>query len=1053
MLKTIRLFIFFLSVTFVSFSVQNVQAQSAEKRDTSYQSSFTFGIHAGVPFLMTDAQYSGYNSVPTCCPTIFGSNSVLSLFPALGVSIEYSFLDFLSFQLKPNVQQFGSKLIAEETVLVNNNGTPVPVIIDHTMENNLLGTGIDATFILKPISNLRIGAGVSIFSLMTSTFIQEEQIRDKDNFGFLGANLPNVRNRQEGDIPNVNKLPLFLTGSIGYAINVSPEFQLVPEATFNYALSSFANELIVQNKNFQTTSDGSFKVNSLRLGIALLYNPTVTEELPSLNIEKPNQDSILLAQENEKKRVEAERLEKERLEKELLAKAEKDEQDRIAKEKLEKEQLAKTERDEKERLAKEKLQNENLSKDEKDKLALEEKERLAKEKLEKEQLAKAEREEKERLAKEKLQNENLSKAEKDRLAREEKERLAKEKLEKEQLAKAEREEKERLANEKLQNENLSKAEKDRLAREEKERLAKEKLEKEQLAKAEREEKERLAREEKERLAKEKLEKEQLAKAEREEKERLAKEKLQNENLTKAEKDRLAREEKERLAKEKLEKEQLAKAELAEKERLVKAELAEKERLARDEKERLAKEKLEKEQLAKAELAEKERLAREEKERLAKEKLEKERLAKAELAEKDRLAREEKERLAKEKLEKEQLAKAEREEKERLAREEKERLAKEKLEKEQLAKAELAEKEHLAREEKERLAKEKLEKEQLAKAEREEKERLAREEKERLAKVKLEKEQLAKAESEKNALQKEQEIKAEQERKIALEKKKEEERLVAEVARLKLEQEALEAEKKKELAAKEKERLRAEKEAKQEDITVSPECNVISSKPTIVVEGIAKKHNPEKPTAAKSAIVFENIITNNTICLVATEKGKFKVPVVDASTHYGFYAQKPGYYSTSQNIPIEVVTNQQQKLPPPPVTLFKVTDMEENLLNEPIVLNNVFFKFNKPELSVKAYPELDRLAELLLSNEKVRVEIHGFISKVEYDREFNKEKRKLLSSGRAKAVSEYLKSKGVKRSSMRVADEASISIEPNPLSFDAKESAEQAMCINVLFFGK
>ena len=853
MLKTIRLFIFFLSVTFISLSVQNVEAQSAEKRDTSYQSSFTYGFHAGVPFLMTDAQYSGYNSVPTCCPTIFGSNSGLSLFPALGLSIEYSFLDFLSFQIKPNVQQFGSKLIAEETVLVNNNGTPVPVIIDHTMDNNLLGAGVDATFIFKPIKNLRIGAGVSIFSLLTSTFIQEEQIRDKDNFEFLGANLPNIRNRQEGDIPNVNKLPLFLTGSIGYAINVSPEFQLVPEATFNYALSSFANELTIQNKNFQTTNDGSFKVNSLRLGIALLYNPTVTEELPTLNNEKPNQDSLLLVQENEKKRVEAERLEKERLEKERLAKVEKDEQDRIAKEKLEKEQLAK-----------------------------------------------AEREEKERLEKEKLQNENLTKAEKDKLAREEKELLAKEKLEKEQLAKVERDEKERLA-------------------------------------------------------KEKLEKEQLAKAERDEKERLAKEKLQNENLTKAEKDKLAREEKERLAKEKLGKEQLAKAELAEKERL-----------AREEKERLAKEKLEKEQLAKAELAEKERLAREEKERLVKEKLEKEQLAKAELAEKERLAREVKERLAKEKLEKEQLAKAE---------------------------------------------------------------------------------------SEKNALQKEQELKAEQERKIAQDKKKEEERFVAEAARLKLEQDALEAEKKKELAAKEKERLRAEKEAKQEDINVSPECNVISSKPTLLVEGIAKKHNIEKPTAAKSAIVFENIISNNTICLVATEKGKFKVPVVDASTHYGFYAKKPGYFSTAQNIPIEVVTNQEQKLPPPPVTLYKITDMEENLLNEPIVLNNVFFKFNKPELSVKAYSELDRLAELLLSNEKVRVEIHGFISKVEYDREFNKEKRKLLSSGRAKAVSDYLKSKGVKRSSMRVADEASISIEPNPLSFDAKESAEQAMCINVLFFGK
>ncbi len=916
MLQISRLFLSFLFIIFVSFSVQIVFGQTTVKRDTSFQSSMTFGFHAGVPFLMTDAQFSGYNSVPTCCPTVFGSTSVLSLFPALGLSIEYSFIDLLSFQIRPNVLQFGSKIIAEETVLVNNNGTPVPVLVDHSMDNNLLGIGADFSLIFKPSSSLRIGAGVSVHSLMTSTFVQEERIRDEANFGFLGPNLPNVRNRQEGNIPNINKLPISIMGSIGYGIPLSPEFQLVPEATFNYALSSFANELIVQNKNFQTTQNGSFKVNSLRLGIALLYNPTITEEIKSDDIPKPNQDSLLLAQENERKRIEEEKIAKEKIEKENLAKADQLEKDRIAKEekeRIDKEVLAKTE---KERLEKERLAKENLSKAERDRLAKEERERLAKEKAEKEAIAKAEREEKERLEKERLANENLTKSERDRLAKEERERLAKEKADKDAIAKAER---------------------DRLAKEERERLAKEKADKEALAKAEREEKDRLAREERERLAKEKADKEALAKAEREEKERLA--------------------------------------------------------------------------------------------------------------------REERERLAKEKAEKEALAKAEREEKERLAREERERLAKEKADKEALAKSEREEKERLAREERERLAKEKTDKEALAKAEREEKERLAREERERLAKEKAEKDALAKAESEKKALQKERELKEEQERKIAQEKKKEIERALAEEERLKLEKAALELEKKKDIEAKEKEKLRAEKEAKQEDINTSPECIVNSSKPVLVVEGIAKKYSTEKPTAAKSAIVFENIITNNTICLVATEKGKFKVPVVDASTHYGFYAKKNGYFSTSQNIPIEVVSSQEQKLPPPPVTLYKVSDMEENILSEPIVLNNVFFKFNKPELSVKAYSELDRLADLLLSNEKVRVEIHGFVSKVEYDREFNKDKRKLLSSGRAKAVLDYLKSKGVKRSSMRVADEATISIEPNPLSSDSKETAEQAMCINVLFFGK
>ena len=834
MQKSTLLKLVFLIAVFISFSVQNTEAFSQEKRDTSFQSSFTFGLHGALPFLLTDANYSGYNSVPTCCPTVFGSKSGLSLFPAIGLSIEYQLLDFLSLQLKPNILQFGSKLIAEETVLVNNNGTPVPVIIDHSMDNDLLGFGLDFSLILKPLSQLRIGLGASVHSLISSSFVQEERIRDKANFEFLGANLPDVRNRQEGTIPNVNKLPLFVTGSIGYLIPLTNEFQLVPEATFNYSLSSFANDLVIQNKNFQTNSNGSFKVNALRLGVALLYNPSITEEIISPEIEKEKIDSTLFVKENiEKQKIENEkRLEKERL---ALLESKKIEQENIEKE--------------------------NLSK-------------LEKENTEKEKL---------------LKNEN---------------------------------EKERLAREKLEKENLAKSEEDRL-------------------KAEKVEKERLAKEGKDRLAREKLE---------------------SENLAKAEKDRIDRE------------------------KLL---------ISENEKDRLVREKLERENLAKADKSEKERLALEEKDRLAREKIERENLAKADKAEKDRLALEEKERLASEKLERENLAKADKAEKDRLALEEKERLAREKLARENLGKAEA---------------------EQLV-------------------------------------LKNDKERKQAEEQKIALEKKKIQERAIAEEERKKLELAVLELERIKDEEVKANEKLRAEKEAKQEDIITSPECLISTTRPVLLVEGIAKKYNPEKPIAAKSAIVFENIITNNSICLVATIKGKFTVPVVDASTHYGFYAKKNGYYSTSQNIPIETVVSQEQKLPPPPVTLFKITDMESNLLNEPVVLNNVFFKFNKPELSKKAHPELDRLAELLLTNEKVRVEIHGFISKVEYDREFNTGKRKLLSSGRAKAVLDYLKSKGVKRSSMRVADEATISIEPNPLSIDSKESAEQAMCINVLFFGK
>ncbi|MES2679718.1 MAG: OmpA family protein [Bacteroidota bacterium] len=76
-------------------------------------------------------------------------------------------------------------------------------------------------------------------------------------------------------------------------------------------------------------------------------------------------------------------------------------------------------------------------------------------------------------------------------------------------------------------------------------------------------------------------------------------------------------------------------------------------------------------------------------------------------------------------------------------------------------------------------------------------------------------------------------------------------------------------------------------------------------------------------------------------------------------------------------------------------------------NEVITLENVFFATNKSELVMESYPELDKLAKYLKREIDVDITINGHT-----DNAGNEGKNRDLSEERAKAVAEYLISKGV-----------------------------------------
>jgi len=120
------------------------------------------------------------------------------------------------------------------------------------------------------------------------------------------------------------------------------------------------------------------------------------------------------------------------------------------------------------------------------------------------------------------------------------------------------------------------------------------------------------------------------------------------------------------------------------------------------------------------------------------------------------------------------------------------------------------------------------------------------------------------------------------------------------------------------------------------------------------------------------------------------------------------AVKPGYISVSANMDLE--------------KLDKYTELNRDLYLTPIeegqriVLNNLFFDYDKAEIKKESYPELDRLSKLLQTNNALKIEIGGYT-----DSRGSEAYNDVLSKRRAEAVANYLVKKsgvGEKRISVQ-----------------------------------
>jgi OmpA-OmpF porin, OOP family len=181
-------------------------------------------------------------------------------------------------------------------------------------------------------------------------------------------------------------------------------------------------------------------------------------------------------------------------------------------------------------------------------------------------------------------------------------------------------------------------------------------------------------------------------------------------------------------------------------------------------------------------------------------------------------------------------------------------------------------------------------------------------------------------------------------------------------------------------------------------------------PWVTVKGKIIDKATGNPVTAK--IIYERLDGKGTgVSQSNAEAGEYEIRL-PAGHLYGLRAEADGKISESQNLDLrdikaeQIIDGKDFNLAP-----IEVSAIAPNVT---IVMNNVFFDFDKSFLKAESGPELDRVAAMLSDKGTMEIEIAGHTDNVGAEK-YNMS----LSERRAKTVLEYFVKKGIARERMKV----------------------------------
>jgi len=176
-------------------------------------------------------------------------------------------------------------------------------------------------------------------------------------------------------------------------------------------------------------------------------------------------------------------------------------------------------------------------------------------------------------------------------------------------------------------------------------------------------------------------------------------------------------------------------------------------------------------------------------------------------------------------------------------------------------------------------------------------------------------------------------------------------------------------------------------------------------PKVIVKGKVLDSETNLPLAAE--VIVEKLPDGEEVLRTSSnpKTGEFQFEL-DYGSRYGYRAEVDGYIAVNENIDLNEPG--------------EAKEIESNLVMKPVkveivvVLNNIFFDFDKSRLKTSSIPELDRVVGYFNDKVITEIEVAGHtcdIGTTAYNQG--------LSERRAKAVASYITSQGVSQDKVKV----------------------------------